>query len=54
MKDIRCENCNRLLARATFITYEIKCARCGHTNLRAKSPTIKRSSHVNPTTKDVR
>lgn len=33
MKELRCGNCRRLLARGQHSTIEIKCPRCGHLNL---------------------
>ncbi|WP_288463147.1 Com family DNA-binding transcriptional regulator [uncultured Pseudomonas sp.] len=40
LRDIRCGNCNRLLARAAGVTLlQIKCSRCGTLNhVRAASP----------------
>ncbi|WP_438279691.1 Com family DNA-binding transcriptional regulator [Pseudomonas alabamensis] len=33
LKDVRCGNCNRLLARAAGVTQlQIKCSRCGTLN----------------------
>lgn len=38
-KEIRCGNCNRLLARGYALALTIKCPRCGQFNhVRAKSP----------------
>ncbi len=33
MKELRCGNCRRLLARGQPSNIEIKCPRCGHLNL---------------------
>ncbi|AUN95865.1 Com family DNA-binding transcriptional regulator [Pseudazoarcus pumilus] len=33
MKELRCGNCHRLLARGQPSNIEIKCPRCGHLNL---------------------
>ncbi|WP_292950135.1 Com family DNA-binding transcriptional regulator [Neptuniibacter sp. UBA847] len=38
MQNIRCNQCNKLLAKAIFQQLEIKCSRCGHINERASSP----------------
>ncbi len=39
-KEIRCGNCNRLLARGYALALTIKCPRCGQYNhVRAKSPS---------------
>ncbi|MFK3910046.1 Com family DNA-binding transcriptional regulator [Pseudomonas monteilii] len=40
LKDVRCGNCNRLLARAAGVTQlQIKCSRCGILNhVRVSSP----------------
>ncbi|WP_366512329.1 Com family DNA-binding transcriptional regulator [Neptunomonas sp.] len=40
LKDIRCTKCEKLLAKASFYTIEIKCPRCGHIQ-RAVSPITK-------------
>jgi phage FluMu protein Com len=38
-EDIRCGNCNKLLARGQALDLTIKCPRCGTINhVRAKSP----------------
>ncbi|WP_223111755.1 Com family DNA-binding transcriptional regulator [Halomonas eurihalina] len=38
MDEIRCTQCNRKLARASYYQLiEIKCPRCGHINARATS-----------------
>ncbi|MEM5528081.1 Com family DNA-binding transcriptional regulator [Gammaproteobacteria bacterium AS21] len=36
MKNIRCNNCNKLLAKAIFIQIEIKCPRCRHINTKSE------------------
>lgn len=39
MKTIRCAQCNRKLAEATFCSLSIKCPRCGAMNhLRVENP----------------
>ncbi|MBU2967051.1 Com family DNA-binding transcriptional regulator [Amphritea sp. 2_MG-2023] len=38
MQDIRCQRCNKLLAKAIYQVLEIKCSRCGVINQRAASP----------------
>ncbi|MBU1041586.1 MAG: Com family DNA-binding transcriptional regulator [Proteobacteria bacterium] len=40
-KEIRCGNCNRLLARGEALALTIKCPRCGCMNhVRATSPSV--------------
>ncbi|WP_089275625.1 Com family DNA-binding transcriptional regulator [Humidesulfovibrio mexicanus] len=40
-KEIRCGNCNRLLARGYALALTIKCPRCGCMNhVRATSPDV--------------
>ncbi|WP_420555166.1 Com family DNA-binding transcriptional regulator [Neptuniibacter marinus] len=40
MQNIRCKQCNKLLAKAIFQQLEIKCSRCGAINQRTMSPYI--------------
>ncbi|WP_080574923.1 zinc finger domain-containing protein [Pseudomonas putida] len=48
LRDIRCGNCKRLLARAAGITQlQIKCSRCGALNhVRAASPELSPASDM--------
>ncbi|WP_363317780.1 Com family DNA-binding transcriptional regulator [uncultured Amphritea sp.] len=38
MQDIRCQHCNKLLAKAIYTLIEIKCPRCGCITERTLSP----------------
>ena len=41
MREIRCGNCNRLLAKGEVVNLAIKCPRCGAiTIVRAASPNV--------------